>query len=115
MRGAKKHNEPFDDQKLYDEDGQGFGRIVVRNHDEVLSRYSFERYERRFRERADGNELSSGQRPKLDENQFAKLIGELRKDLLRSREADPLSNPVNRKAVLRLLLTNDFEDDEEWR
>jgi hypothetical protein len=117
VRGEDENdnNEPFDDQKLYDEEGQSFGPIVIRNYQQVLRGYCFDRYEKRFRERADANKLFSSQRPKLDEGQFAKLIGKLRKDLLRCREPDPLSNPTNREATLRLLLVEDFEEDEDWR
>jgi hypothetical protein len=117
MRGAgeRGNHEPFNDEKLYDEEAQSFGPIVIRNYLEVLRGYNFDRYEKRFREGADAKALSSSQRPKLDENQFAKLLGKLRNELLTIREADPLDNPVNRKAALRLLLADEFQADEDWR
>jgi hypothetical protein len=117
MRGAKEpeKNVPFDDEKLYDEEAQSFGRITIRNFPEVFRAYSYDRYQKRFRERADANKLSSSQRPKLDEDQFAPLIEKFRTGLLACQGPDPLSDSTNRKTALRLLLDADFEEDEDWR
>jgi hypothetical protein len=105
--------EPFDDEKLYDEEAQSFGPYSIRNYREILQRFNYGRYEERFRALANGHKLSPNQRPKLDQTQFASLMKELAEQLLASREDDPLGNPKNYQTARRLLLANDFEEDED--
>ncbi len=105
----------FDDEKLYDEDAQSFGPFAVRNYKEVLQSYNYRRYEKRFRALADSQKLSTRQRPKLDQSQFAALMKELADRLLTSRDPDPLDDPKSQQAAFRLLLANDFEEDEDGR
>ena len=107
--------ESFDDEKLYDDDAQAFGPFAVRNYREVLQGYNYSRYEQRFRALAGSNKLAPSQRPKLDENQFSVLMKDLSAQLLTSREPDPLSNAASQKAAQRLLILQDFEEDEDWR
>jgi hypothetical protein len=104
--------EPFDDEKLYDGGAQSFGPIEIRNYREVLRRYNYTRYEKRFRALANAQGLCSSQRPKLDQAQFAVLMKDLTDQLLTPREPDPLANPKNQQTAKRLLLANDFEEDE---
>lgn len=104
--------EPFDDGKLYDEGAQSFGPIEIRNYREVLRAYNYGLYEKRFRALANSQKLSPNLRPKLDQAQFALLMKDLADHLLTPREPDPLASPKNQQTAQRLLLANDFEEDE---
>ena len=107
--------EPFDDAKLYDDAAQAFGSFAIRNAKEVLQSYNYSQYEQRFRSLADRHKLAPGQRPKLDETQFSILMKDLATHLLTSREPDSLGNAACQKAAQRLLILQDFHEDEDWR
>ena len=103
--------ETFDDEKLYS-DQQEFGPISVRNYGQVVQKYDYRRYVHRFRTMAQAHRLVPGQRPKLDENQFASLMKQLTDALLVSDERKLLQSEQNVKIAFRLLLSNLF--DEDW-
>ena len=104
--------EPYDDGRLYGHEQRDFP-VAMRNFREVLRGHGYNRYEKRFRALAASHQLSPAQRPKLDANQFAALMKELRDSILISGEEDFLENEKNVKAARRLLIYDEFTDDDD--
>ncbi len=96
--------ERFDDEKLYCGDCQS-DFILVRNYKEVLQGYTYQDYEKKFRECAAQNTLLAAQRPKLKETEFCSLRQQLLEATANFREDRLLVSEKN-EAVLRLLLVD---------
>ncbi len=102
--------EHFDDEKLYDAEGQS-DLILVRNYKEVLQGYTYQDYEKKFRDCAAQNKLLPAQRPKLKEAEFGSLKQQLLEAIARIREDPLLENENNASAVRRLLLADVLDED----
>ena len=102
--------ERYDDEKLYNKGW--FDSIPIRNYKEVLHKYSYIDYVRKFRLMAKRNKLSPSQRPKLNESEFSVMRDKLIETIMNFGEEKLLEGEKNRRIVFRLLLSNTL--DEDW-
>jgi hypothetical protein len=102
--------EAFDDEKFYTPD-QDFGSIGVTNCKAVLEKYNYDRYVQRFRLLASAHRLEASQRPKLNKEEFEKLVTKLRYVFVRDGERRFLTNEKSVKLASKLLVWSLIDED----
>jgi hypothetical protein len=104
--------ERYDDRRYYRmSDGQDPAPIVICNYRRVVDNATYAGYVQRFRALAEVQSLRKDQRPKLPEDEFSRLRGEVLAVLQRADEKELLDSERACKILDRLLLMDALEED----